>query len=60
MAESEINKLYIIVDEDYRDECENTVNEYMQRGYIPVGGVAVFVDEYGRVHYCQAMQKKQS
>lgn len=60
MAESEINKLYIIVDEDYRDECENTVNEYMQRGYIPVGGVAVFVDEYNRVHYCQALQKKQS
>lgn len=56
----ELEKSYVIIDEDYLDECEDKVNEYVQKGYIPVGGVSNYIDEYNRVHYCQALQKKQS
>ena len=57
MTEDE-NGNYIIIDEDYRDECEEKVNEYIKRGYVPLGGVSTYVDDDDRVHYCQALLKK--
>ena len=59
MIEDE-NRNYIIVDEEYIDECEDKVNKYMQKGYVPLGGVSAYLDDDDRVHHCQALIKRQS
>ncbi len=47
-------KDYIIVYAQYLDEFEKRVNEKLDAGYIPVGGVFIHVSTD---MYCQAMAK---
>ncbi len=49
------NKLYIIIDEEYRDTFEDKVVEFLNKGYLPLGGVSTYINEDGAIHYCQAL-----
>ncbi len=53
------NKLYIVIDEEYRDTFEDKVIEFLQKGYLSLGGVSNYVDENGSVHFCQALLKSE-
>lgn len=57
MAKYDNEKLYIVIDEEYRDTFEDVVSEWLQNGYLPLGGVSTYVDSDGRKHYCQALLK---
>lgn len=50
-------KLYTVVDKEYRDIFEDAVNELLLKGYLPLGGVSTYTDKDGYVHYCQALLK---
>jgi hypothetical protein len=53
----EDDKIYIVVDVEYRDNFEEKVNELLKQGYLPLGGVSTYTDKDGYVHYCQALLK---
>ena len=57
MAKYDHEKLYIVIDEEYRDTFEYIVNEFLAKGYLPLGGVSTHTDKDGRVHFCQALLK---
>ena len=57
MAKYEDEKLYIVIDEGPRSIFEDTVEERLKKGYLPLGGVSTYTDEYGAIHYCQALLK---
>ncbi len=50
-------KLYIVIDEEYRDSFEDKVVEFLNKGYLLLGGVSTYVNEDGAIHYCQALLK---
>ena len=47
---------YIILSASSTDSLEVEVRSYMRRGYMPIGGVSVAMDQ-GRYEYVQAMLK---
>ena len=57
MAKYDDNKIYITIDEEYRDTFEDEVIKWLQKGYLPLCGVSTYVDKDGYVHYCQALLK---
>lgn len=57
MAKYDVEKLYIVIDEEIRDTFEDIVTKHLHNGYLPLGGVSNYIDEYGIVHYCQALLK---
>lgn len=57
MAKYDNEKFYIVIDEEYRDTFEDKVNEFLTKGYLPLGGVSTHTDKDGRVHFCQALLK---
>lgn len=57
MAKYDNEKLYIVIDEGPRSIFEDTVEEHLKKGYLPLGGVSTYTDEYGAIHYCQALLK---
>ena len=60
MAKYDDEKLYIVIDEEYRDTFEDEVNKRLQEGYLPLGGVSNYIDGYDNIHYCQALLKPAS
>ncbi len=50
-------KIYVVIDEMYRDTFEDIVNELLLKGYLPLGGVSTHTDKDGYIHYCQALLK---
>ena len=57
MAKYDENKAYIVIEEEYRDTFEDVVSEWLQKGYLPLGGVSNYIDRYDNVHFCQALLK---
>ena len=57
MVKYDDNKIYIAIEEQYRDTFEDVVSEWLQKGYLPLGGVSTYVDRDGYVHYCQSLLK---
>ena len=57
MVKYDDNKIYIAIEEEYRDTFEDEVIKWLQKGYLPLGGVSTYVDRDGYVHYCQALLK---
>ncbi|MBQ8481410.1 MAG: DUF1737 domain-containing protein [Alphaproteobacteria bacterium] len=57
MAKYDENKAYIVIEEEYRDTFEDEVIKWLQKGYLPLGGVSTHVDNDGYTHYCQALLK---
>ncbi len=57
MAKYDNEKLYIVIDEEYRDTFEDKVNEFLAKGYLPLGGVSTHTNKDGRIHFCQALLK---
>lgn len=55
MVKYDNKKIYIVIEEEYRDTFEDVVGEWLQKGYSPLGGVSTYVDGDGRKHYCQAL-----
>ena len=53
------NKSYIVIDEEYRDTFEDQVVEFLQKGYLPLGGVSTYINEDGAIHYCKALLKSE-
>ena len=51
------DNIYIIVEDEFRDILEENVNEFLLKGYLPLGGVSTYVDKDGYAHYCQALLK---
>lgn len=45
---------YIIVSECWQSDLEDLVNEYIKKGYVPVGGVAFKYNDRGK--YCKYLQ----
>jgi len=60
MAKYDEDKLYIVIDDEYRGLFEDEVCKWLQNGYLPLGGVSNYVDKYGNVHFCQALMKPTS
>ncbi|MDY4841938.1 MAG: hypothetical protein SO314_06210 [Alphaproteobacteria bacterium] len=44
MVKYDDNKIYITIDEAYRDTFEDEVIKWLQKGYLPLGGVSTYVD----------------
>lgn len=57
MVKYDNEKLYIVIDEEYRDTFEDKVNEFLAKGYLPLGGVSTHTNKDGRIHFCQALLK---
>ena len=47
---------YLILSAAYPERLEEDVNLFIQRGYRPIGGIAIAIDQ-GRYVYAQAMVK---
>lgn len=47
MAKYDNEKLYIVIDEGPRSIFEDEVVERLRNGYLPLGGVSTYIDEYG-------------
>lgn len=60
MAKYDDEKLYIVIDEGPRSVFEDEVAERLRNGYLPLGGVSTYIDEYEAIHYCQALLKQMS
>lgn len=59
MAKYDDEKLYIVIDEDPKSIFEDEVEKRLKNGYLPLGGVSTYIDEYEAVHYCQALLKSE-
>ena len=35
-----------MIEEEYRDTFEDVVSEWLQKGYLPLGGVSTYVDRW--------------
>lgn len=57
MAKYDDEKLYIVIDEGPKSIFEDEVEQRLKNGYLPLGGVSTYTDEYGAIHYCQALLK---
>lgn len=51
MAKYDNEKLYIVIVEGPRSIFEDEVAERLRNGYLPLGGVSTYIDEYEAVHY---------
>lgn len=60
MAKYDDEKLYVVIDEEPRSVFEDAVAERLRNGYLPLGGVSTYIDEYEAVHYCQALLKSET
>jgi len=48
---------YVILDDFEVKNLQEKVNDYIKKGYLPIGGLATANQKDGFIEYLQAMQK---